>query len=187
MLVAPTMLGIHVMAWSEPLFILLCLLSLIVLSGSIERQKYSWLILAGILASLALLTRFAGVALVAAGLVGIVFFSKTHWSKRLLESLTFGLISIVPLLALLVYNQQVSGSATNRILAFHPITRPRLWQGLTTVSTWLGLPDALPVWVHLVVVASPLFCCWRLRSTLTRLDVGQRLLLDRVIFHLFSC
>jgi len=152
MLLAPPMLGIHVMAWSEPIFILLCLLSFIVLSGSIQRQKFGWLIVSAVLASLALFTRYAGVALVTAGLIGIFSFSRGRWPRRLVEALTFGSISVMPLLALLTYNQQAAGSATNRIFAFHPVTRAQLWQGLTTLSSWVGLPVSLPTYVHLIVV-----------------------------------
>jgi len=145
MLVASPMINVHVMAWSEPLFILLCLLSLLALSAFFAKGKFALLLVAAVLTSLAALTRYAGMALVLTQLIGILFYSKGNWVKRVREIFIFGFISVLPLLAYLLYNQRVSGSATNRILSFHPVTLPQIGLGIRTVSAWFGLPAALPI------------------------------------------
>ncbi len=144
MLAAHPMIDIHVMAWSEPLFILLCLLSLSALSVFFAKGNYGVFLVAAGFASLAALTRYAGMALVLTQLIGILFYSKGNWGKRVREIFIFGFISVLPLLAYLFYNQRVSGSATNRILSFHPITLPQIRLGFTTMTEWFGIPPTLP-------------------------------------------
>ena len=152
MLLAPVMLEIHLMAWSEPLFILLSLLAFSVLAGYFKRLKKSWLLLAAFLASLTLLTRYAGLAIVATGMLGIILFSRTAFNKRILKAVLYGSISVLPLFLLLIYNQQSIGTATNREIDFHPITRSHFGQGLITFSSWLGVPFQGATWIKVSLV-----------------------------------
>lgn len=161
MLVAPAMLEIHVMAWSEPLFILLGFSGLFVLADHLEKPQRGRLAGAALLCGLAILTRYAGVVFLAAGLLGIVLFAQADSRRKVSSALLFTLIGALPLIANLAYNQLATGSATNRGLAFHPITRSQLWQGLTTISGWIGLPANLPTWLHLLVlVAAAILVGW---------------------------
>lgn len=154
MLLAPAMLEIHLMAWSEPLFILLGLAAFTLLAKYLDHPRLPILILASILAGLALLTRYAGIAVVGTALLGILIFSRKTIFRRLLNALLFGIISTAPLISLLGYNRQVAGSATNRTLAFHPITRTNLWQGLETLGSWLGVTRQDSSWFFFVLGVS---------------------------------
>ncbi|MFN2196120.1 MAG: ArnT family glycosyltransferase [Anaerolineales bacterium] len=154
MLLAPAMLEIHVMAWTEPIFILLGMSSLAVLSVYLNAQKTVWLLLAAILSGLALLTRYAGAAYVAAGMLGLLLLLNTTFVKRLLQMLIFAVVSSLPTLAVLVNNRMSAGTATNRTIGFHPVTRSQLWQGLASISGWLGMPSGLPTWLYLLFLAA---------------------------------
>jgi uncharacterized membrane protein len=149
-LLSPGMVGIHVMAWSEPLFILLSLLALVKTASFLDFPGRRSLVWAGILTGLALLTRYAGISLAAAGVMGIIWLGHGSFYRRLRDSLIFGLISIFPLLVFLVYNQFTNGTATNREIGFHPVTRAQLWEGLTTVTGWFGAPQGLPTLIYVV-------------------------------------
>ncbi len=83
-------LEIHLMAWSEPLYILLGLLSLAVLGRDLEFPETRLLLIAAILAGLAFLTRYAGAALVATGMLGLFLFSPMPITKRFYRACWFG-------------------------------------------------------------------------------------------------
>lgn len=155
MLLAPAMLDIHLMAWSESLFILLGFGSLFLLSSYLQTTGKGWFA-AAVLCGLALLTRYAGIVFLATGLLGLIFLARGTTRRRFLNAALFALIALAPLLLNLIYNQLVAGTATNRILSFHLVTRARLWQGLTTFTGWLGLPANLPTELHILAVTAVL-------------------------------
>jgi 4-amino-4-deoxy-L-arabinose transferase-like glycosyltransferase len=152
MLLVPVMLEIHVMAWSEPLFILLGLSALYALAVYLETASLLAFITAIGLTAAAFLTRYAGVVYLATGLLGILFLGSGKPNRRIRSAVVFGLAGALPVVCYLAYNQLVAGSATNREIAFHPVTRSQLWQGLTTFTGWLGIPNSLPAWLHGLIV-----------------------------------
>lgn len=152
LLLAPVMLEIHWMAWSEPIFIMLGFSALFLLARYLETGSRGPLVAAALLGGLALLTRYAGVVFLGTGLLGILLLSDRKLNHRILPAGLFTLIVAAPLLLNLIYNQLAVGSATNRVISFHPVTRSQLWQGLTTLTGWLGLPASLPTGVHVLAV-----------------------------------
>jgi hypothetical protein len=62
----------HTMAWSEAMFIMLELLSILLLLQYLEKPRRRILLLASAVAGLSVLCRYAGFALVASGLIGIL-------------------------------------------------------------------------------------------------------------------
>ncbi len=144
-----TMLTVHVMAWTEPTFIFFSLLVFWLLTTYLENSKRSILVGAAFLLSLALLTRYAGMALVVTGVLGLVLFSQKPFVKRLVDGLAFGLLSSLPLGLWLLRNKMVAGTAANRDLLFHPVGRTHLWQATDTISSWLLIPSTAPGWIKL--------------------------------------
>lgn len=130
-------LKIHSMAWSEPLFIFLVFLALFLLVKYLENQQVSLLVAASLTGALAVLTRYAGVAVVVTGVLAIFILSKETWKKRSQEAVIFFLISTVPLILWVARNLAVAETATAREIAFHPITLGHLEAALDSVSTWL--------------------------------------------------
>lgn len=154
------MVQIHSMAWSEPLFIFLALLGLLFLALYIQEPNGLTLVAACATASLALLTRYAGVALTATGVMAMLLLGKRLGSQRILDIALFGALSCLPVVLWLGRNLAVAGSAASREIAFHPLTGEDLRFALGIISSWL-LPATIPLaarWIGIVVVATAGVC-----------------------------
>jgi 4-amino-4-deoxy-L-arabinose transferase-like glycosyltransferase len=136
-LVNDTMLRIHAMAMSEPLFIFLSLLAFWMFDLYFERDAHwLWLVMCGIFVGMAYLTRYAGLALLATFVLALMILHDT-WRKRL-TSAGILVASVLPWIAgWAIRNETLGGSATNRVLAWHPITADNFDTALYNVSTFL--------------------------------------------------
>ncbi|HEU0293353.1 MAG TPA: phospholipid carrier-dependent glycosyltransferase [Anaerolineales bacterium] len=145
-LMSSEMLQVHGMAMSEPLFIFLFLLSLWAFDlyfefppSSVGRGiagEWWWLVGCGVLSGMAYLTRYAGLALVAA-YIGAICILRTSWRKRL-TSIGIFLVGFLPwALGWAIRNRLVAETATNRTFAWHPITVENLKIGRFEVSQFL--------------------------------------------------
>ncbi len=111
--VSPALLTPFVMAWSEPVFILLVALLLFTMSRFLRSKRLGMLVLVAIIAGLASLQRYAGVTLVLAGTVLVTLGTrKTSILRRGLHLLIFGLISVTPLALWLARNMSIEGHPT---------------------------------------------------------------------------
>jgi len=162
------MLQVHTAAMSEPLFIFLSLLSFWMFDLYFERPPSSvgrgiagewwWLSACGVFAGMAYLTRYAGLALVAAFLAAICVL-RTSWRKRL-TSIGIFLMGFLPwALAWAIRNQIVAENGTNRSFVWHPITAENWNLGLRVFSDFLvpvaawhkaivkqaGVPEAMTI------------------------------------------
>src|ERR1051326_1659751 len=70
-LAAPPMVMAHTMAWSEPLYIAFVLCAIISLSAYLQMPRPWLLMAAAAAAALAFLTRYAGAAIVLAGIIAL--------------------------------------------------------------------------------------------------------------------
>lgn len=132
-----SLLRVHAVAMSEPLFIFLSLLSFWMFDLYLERdQHWLWLLAGGTLTGMAYLTRYAGLALLATFLVALMIVHHT-WRKRLSSSAIF-LAAFLPWAAgWAVRNQLVGGNVANRIVVWHPITSGNFDTALYNISTFL--------------------------------------------------
>lgn len=138
MLSSPDMIQIHLMAWSEPFFVFFTLLGLFLLSLHRQRPRSYWPLTASALAvALAFLTRYAGVALVATGMIGTLLLRKAPWKRRFMDAGIFCFLSSLPLCLWMARNLAVAGSATNRSAGFHPPTKEQLKILSDVVLAWL--------------------------------------------------
>ncbi len=140
------LLQVHTAAMSEPLFIFFSLLAFWMFDLYFELPPSSvgrgiigewwWLAACGVFTGLAYLTRYAGLALVATFLVAIVVLRST-WRKRIASMGVF-LAGFLPFaLGWALRNSLIAESATNRVLAWHPITAENLRLGVYTFSSFL--------------------------------------------------
>ena len=140
------LLQIHAVAMSEPLFIFLSLLAFWMFDLYFELPPSSvgrgvagewwWLVACGIFAGLAYLTRYAGLALAATFLVAICVL-RSNWYKRF-TSIWIFLAGFLPwVLIWAVRNRIIADTATNRALAWHPITAENLKLGLYVFTDYL--------------------------------------------------
>jgi hypothetical protein len=96
------------MAWSEPLFILWVVLSLIALDVYLVRQDLPALIFLAVSVALACLTRYIGVTLIIWAAPLLLLGRRLRLTQRLIHLATFGLIAGLPLGAWLARNYIVA-------------------------------------------------------------------------------
>lgn len=152
LLTSPTLLNISIMAWTESLFVLLCLVAIWLLARFLDSSKRSYLFASTLIVGVATLTRYSGIALVITGCVALLLVANVSFRKRLLNSFLFGLVSVLPLALWMVRNMSVAGSATNRQFSVHPIGRSYFLQALDTIAGWWMVPDVMPIFVKVGVV-----------------------------------
>jgi 4-amino-4-deoxy-L-arabinose transferase-like glycosyltransferase len=182
------MLQVHTVAMSEPLFIFLSLLSLWMFDLYFERDHHwLWLILCATFVGAAYLTRYAGLALVGTFVVALIVL-HTDWRKRL-TSVGIFLMGVIPwILGWAIRNRLVAETATNRVLAWHPITPDNLRMGLRVfsdflipVETWRreifkqpGIIDGMVVLVLGAVLMWVVLRAWKYFSEPQQAPIGER-------------
>jgi hypothetical protein len=139
----------HSAALSEPVFVLFALLALTALAGCVSERRPVLLLVAALLAAAACLARYVGLAVVAAGVVGLLTFGGR---RRWRGAVGFGAIALAPLLGWLAWVSQVAGRATNRTAVFHPPGWGYFSAGIRRIATWV-LPAEVPTPVRLVGLA----------------------------------
>lgn len=169
-MVSPSIASLHMMAWSEPLFLFLGGLGLWLLYRSCSNSSWWYVILAGLLFGCATLTRYAGLAYTVTGCVALISESGWKWRQRLVRSGTLVAIAVAPITLWVARNRWLYGSATGRAISFHPVGRADLWMGLNTAADWLLIPQGWPRRPEMVfgltiaaalVIGVPLYRRWR--------------------------
>ncbi len=194
---------VHAVAMSEPLFIFFSLLAFLCFDFGVRelapaqssqdnkigqqavRLHINFIALAGLLTSLAYLTRYSGLALVATFIVALFIINNT-WRKKF-SSIAIFLVGYIPLvLAWSIHNEIVAGNATNRSLVWHPVTAEKLQQGLHTfaefivpVEAWRSALLQTPaILIAVMILISLALLIWLARQTLqliSPLPAGPRL------------
>jgi 4-amino-4-deoxy-L-arabinose transferase-like glycosyltransferase len=135
-LVFTGLVHLHLIALSEPAFFGLALLALLALARYLgSPTPLSMLGCAAAIAA-AILTRYAGLAIVISALVSILLLDRRPTWQRIRSAGLVAALSVSPLLLWLVRNAAVAASATNRSLAFHPPDLEALKTLAYTVSFW---------------------------------------------------
>lgn len=137
MAVTPVSVGIHSLALSEPMFLALALTCLIAFGAYAQRGGTPMLLLASAAGAAACLTRYPGIALLPALLVGLLWLGRGGWQRRLRDVGVLALVVGVPLGAWMLRNQWLGSNLANRTLAFHPVGAAHVESALVTVSLWL--------------------------------------------------
>lgn len=111
-----------------------------------ERFEGRAIALSGAFCALAALTRFVGLALIAACVLAILVQGKRGMMNRLRMAALFFVTASGPLGAWLMYNRLRHLNVSNRELALHPVSSGELRYGMLTVSHWLSpfIPWSLP-------------------------------------------
>ncbi|MBI5117225.1 hypothetical protein HZA56_12190 [Candidatus Poribacteria bacterium] len=146
------MLWIHSWVWTEPLFVFLGLLGLLQLAEHLKNPRPPLLVISASIVALAFLARYAGVALVGAGIAGILLLSgRGTVYARIRDSALFFAISSFPMLIWAIRNMSLAGASTDRAFAYHPLTLGHARYGLLMISSWV-LPIGSSVWVGVSVL-----------------------------------
>ena len=146
------MVLIHSMAWSEPLFVFLELLGILFLLFFLWQTNYWSLAAASAAIGLSILSRYAGLALVASGAAGILLLGARRWKSNVFDAGIFLCISLLPFGLWLLRNRWVAGSATNRQIGFHSVGFDRLGDAIRTLVSWFSAFSYASTRVQLLTV-----------------------------------
>lgn len=140
-----SMLRIHTAAMSEPLYIFFTLSAFLAFSYGMQELAPAaigkpldskWLILSAIFTAFAYLTRYAGLALLAA-LIAALFLLHDTWRKRL-TSIGIFLAGFIPFaLGWAIRNRLLTDTATNRTFVYHPLSVENIETGIYNFSVFL--------------------------------------------------
>ena len=174
MLSSPALLVVHTWVLSEPLFLTFALLTLLALAGAAEQGR-AWMILAaGLTAALGYLTRYVGLALIAAGGIALLGSGEGTVLRRLGRAAGFGVIAILGAGAWAARNLAVGGSLAYSAAQLHPPSVERLTEAAETISLWF-LPNRIPFSFRAVGAAASLSCLVIVALTLLRRGGGDGL------------
>ncbi len=129
---------VHCMVWSEPLSNFLIFSGLYLLSRYLEDPKPSLLAAVVLIAGLEGITKFAGIPLIVAGSIGLIFYSrsrKTLYSK-VYDAFIFSLLASLPLMLWLIRNYLETGRWVDRVIIYHQLTHQDLEIALRTLTQW---------------------------------------------------
>lgn len=156
---AAPLLWVSMMAWSEPVFILLMTLFALLLVRFAQAPRLSTLLLVSIVAALACLQRYAGVALILAGSVLVpLATSKISIRRRVLDLMIFGVVSSLPLALWLLRNRmtgEMVGGHTFRPVSIQEWVQSALI-GVEMLVPWF-FTERVPAPARLIAVGLILF------------------------------
>lgn len=110
---SPCLLEIYSMVWSETLFLLLSVLFMIGCHRYFHTHSLRSLLLIGVIAGLACVTRYAGVSIVATGGLLMLCDGRLRWGGRKIGHMAlYGLVSAVPLALNLYRNLRLTRTLT---------------------------------------------------------------------------
>ena len=138
---------------SEPLFLVFLLGSIAVLIRYLETGDNQLLWGAGALTAAAAAFRYAGLAALGSGILTILILERAARKDRVGAAAKFAIIPIGLLSLLSLRNLLVSGTVTNRILAFHPPSASVFRLGAVSISEWI-LPASVDPIIRLAILAA---------------------------------
>ncbi len=179
-LTARDLLETHSYAVSEPSFISLMLFSILLLQSYLDKGHRHMLWGASIISGLALLDRYAGMAIVWTGIAGIFILGKGTLRVRMRDCIIFTAIACLPIALWTFRTWLLYGTVTGRPPTVHRIGSDEIKAALLSISGW-ALPDRLPLAVKLgaplatlfTMVAYSIYTLWRRRSEMSpKIDLG---------------
>lgn len=128
--------GVHSYAITEPLFLFFVLLAFLTLDELLATRRKRLAAVLGLMAGLAILTRYVGLALFAA--LGLMLWLEAkNWRERWQLTALY-LAGSLPLpIAWLLRNELTAHVGTNRVAAFYGLNTANLALGLENLSRWL--------------------------------------------------
>jgi len=145
--------ALYSMALSEPTFMLLLVLTIWALSAWVDTRSKRLLVGAAVIASLATLARYPGVALVATGVLTVFAAGARGLRERCARAAVFGAIGLLPALAWFAYVARESGTAGGRQAALAGTAdTATFYDGLLEAARYV-LPTEFPAAVRVAALA----------------------------------
>ena len=175
-----SMLSLHWVALSEPLFIFFLFTCLYSLCGYLESKRLGWLMAAACAASMAWLTRYSGVSFVAAGTLAVLCLSDLKRARRTLHAALFSIIAAAPNLLWMIRNQIVAGTASGKHFGWHPASLSLFQDYLITIARFILPEGMIPATVSALALLGLLLLlalAWKRGRLKFSLNRAQKLLL----------
>lgn len=172
---APTFVGLHAAAMSEPLFFFFVFLSLLMLLHFWETADRRWLIACSIALGAAGLTRFTAPPLGAAIAVGLLLNRHVPFGRRVVDVAILAALSSAIFLSWSLLSQMIVGHSLGRAMAFYGNVGAKAWHtSLVTLLSWL-VPSQIPdrvriVLTCLVTVFSAILVFWQIGRALRQTE-----------------
>jgi hypothetical protein len=142
-------------AWSEPVFILLIIIFLILMPRLVDKPTFKAMLVLSIVTSAVCLTRYIGIVLFPVGAV-ILFSGIKHLRKKLIFTAGWGLLSAVPLGIWLIRNWILTGTLSGSRAPATITLSENINLAGNTIASWFiptGVENLIPGWLLFV-----LFC-----------------------------
>jgi hypothetical protein len=159
---SPALLEDYSMLWSETIFILLVLLFMMTMHRYFQNHSTKSLVIAALITSIACVTRYAGITIIATGGIVLLMDMKLPWQKKFVHILLFSLISPVFLIINLIRNYLVSGTLTGHRERSLTSLAGNMKDVGETFCDWLPFlhqHETAGTWVALLVIAALTFAC----------------------------
>ena len=163
-LLSETIISIHTFALSEPLFIFLFFISILLIHSHLVFPKFVKIIILGIITGLIYLTRYIGVSVF--GALFIIFLMQDINAKGKIKNLLFYLLTsaILPLIWS-IRNALLTGNFANRTIYYHPISEHKWFEGIANFWDWIfpgnfnlyGRSPKLFMWLLIIIIFSILY------------------------------
>jgi len=140
-------LNMSLTALSESIFLVTATGALLLLARYLQSGDSRLLAGSSVVCAAALLTRYAGIAVLAAGLAALLRYD----TRRRISGFVFGVIACAPAALWTLFTTLRTGNPVHRELAFHPVGPADVLAAARTVSTWL-LPAVVPGAIRLSVL-----------------------------------
>lgn len=131
-------------AMSEAVYIPLFIGAILLMGKYIEARRPVFLFIGSFLIGLALITRYVGIVIIA--IIGLLLLlnPKTGLRDKAYDLVVLAGLGFLPMFAWSIRNRLAAGSATGRILAFHPRSLDELDFMVKQVNSWFLLDRWLP-------------------------------------------
>jgi 4-amino-4-deoxy-L-arabinose transferase-like glycosyltransferase len=186
LLLQPGFLDVHLMMWSEPLFLVLVLLDLLALQALLRfPERWDYCLALGLACGVAIIIRYAGAYLIPLNIVAIVCFSGNRdWRRRMLAAAAATGVGLLPLFVWLGFNRYRGSAGTGRVLAWHPLSEQDFAELARTVADWFHLPGGFGLPIALLLALAVLVGLLPNRSDNADATLMRRVLALNVLFYL---
>lgn len=138
MLLTPGFMVTSLSAMSDPLFIFMSLLGIIILDYYLKTVKTKWLVCLGVISALTCLTRYIGLSLILTSLLVIALQFRWLPAKRMKDGMILCAITFLPMALWFLRNYLLTNNAANRPFGFYPIQPGELIRLAELWSSWLN-------------------------------------------------
>lgn len=164
LLLAPDVITLHGMAWSEPLAVLALIGAVHFTTRYLRSGRRIDMALAFSLGAVASLARFAGIAFIAATALAVLIYGRDRLIKRAMVVVLGASTASVPVALWFLRNVRVAGEVSEKDVAWHPPGTKQLLQAVEAIGAWALPGPVLPLAGGFLIVGLALVFAFRRRG-----------------------